>query len=68
MLCEQCQKAEATVHVTEAGNESRQMKKYNLCEACFSQSGLSKRVEGKTVGWTSYDPPRTILPGDEPSR
>jgi protein-arginine kinase activator protein McsA len=69
MLCEKCHKTKATVHVTEvvAGAPS-EMKKRNLCKACFSESQLAKKVKGKTAGWTSYDSTRTILPDDEPER
>ena len=69
MLCEKCHKTEATVHVTDVVvGALNEMKKRNLCEACFSESQLAKKVRGKTAGWTSSDPMRTILPDDEPER
>ena len=69
MLCEKCKTAEATVHITEVVAEAPgEMKKRNLCEACFSQSELAKKVHGRTRGWTSYNPTQTILPDDEPGR
>jgi protein-arginine kinase activator protein McsA len=69
MLCERCKKTEATVHVTEivAGSPG-EMKKTNLCEACFSLSKLSKKVSLKTAGTTSYGPTKTFKRGDEPGR
>ena len=74
MLCEKCKTAEATVHITEitevVANAPGEMKKRELCEACFSQSDLGKKVNAKTAGWTSYGPgaTATILPNDEPDR
>ena len=46
MLCENCKTAEATVHITEAvADAPDKMKKHDLCEACFSQSGLRQEDE-----------------------
>lgn len=42
MLCEKCNKQEATVHVTEVVAEAPdQLKKRDFCEACFNQSELA---------------------------
>lgn len=38
MLCESCQKNEATVHLTQVVEET--VKKVHLCEACAAKSGL----------------------------
>lgn len=71
MLCEKCNKQEATVHVTEVVAEAPdEMKKHDFCEACFSQTELAKKVKSKTAGWTSYGEGATaeIFPiDDEPS-
>ncbi len=64
MLCEQCHNTEATVHITEV--VAGQMTKRNLCEACWNETESSEKWKGKTGGWTSYDPGKTILPDDEP--
>ena len=70
MLCENCGKTEATVHVTVAVAESlEQMTKHNLCEACWSNTDIAKKFRGKTAGWTSYNPPeKKFLSDDEPGR
>jgi protein-arginine kinase activator protein McsA len=42
MLCENCNKEEATVHLiicSGTGNEKR-----NLCESCFRQSDVAKKI------------------------
>ena len=71
MLCEKCNKQEATVHVTKVVAEApEEMKKHDFCEACFSQTELAKTVNSKTAGWTSYGEGATaeIFPPDnEPS-
>ncbi len=67
MLCEKCNKATATVHITEViADAPGEMKKHDFCEACFSQSDLAKKVSRKTVGWTNYS--ATFLPDDESGR
>jgi protein-arginine kinase activator protein McsA len=51
MLCENCNREEATVHLTvpsRTGNEKRR----NLCESCFRESEVAKRIA--SAGWTSY--------------
>lgn len=71
MLCEKCKTAEATVHITEVvADAPDEMKKSDLCEACFSQTELAKKVKAKTAGWTSYGPGSTaaIFRDDEPDR
>jgi protein-arginine kinase activator protein McsA len=51
MLCEKCNKQEATVHVTEVVAEaSDEMKKHDFCEACFSQTELARKLSGKILG------------------
>jgi len=56
MLCESCNKAEATVHITEVVAEAPgEMKKRDLCEACFSQSELAKKVHGKIIHASKCD-------------
>lgn len=48
MLCEKCNKQEATVHVTEVVAEAPdQMKKHDFCEACFNQTDLATKLTGK---------------------
>jgi protein-arginine kinase activator protein McsA len=69
MICEKCKRAEATVHITEiVADAPDEMKKRDLCEACFNESDLAKKVSGKIAGWTSYGPgpSSAILPDDEP--
>ena len=67
MLCEKCNKAEATVHITEmVANAPGEMKKRDLCEACFSQSELAKKVSLEPADSPGYT--ATILPDDEPGR
>jgi hypothetical protein len=72
MLCEKCKKAEATVHITEIIADSpHEMRKRDLCQVCFNQSDLPKKMGGKTAaGWTGYSPgsSATSLPDDEPDR
>ncbi len=44
MLCEQCTKEEAVVHltmVTPDGEEKR-----NLCESCYRESGIARKIAG----------------------
>ena len=68
MLCEKCKTAEATVHVSEvAGDVPDDMKKLDVCEACFSQSDVAKKLSGK-LDWRSQGPGSTtaMWPGDEP--
>src|SRR5438105_3268760 len=56
MLCEKCNKAEATVHITEEVAEApSEMKKRDLCEACFSLSQLAKELHGKTIHASKCD-------------
>jgi protein-arginine kinase activator protein McsA len=68
MLCEKCQKRNATVHVTEVPPGSGESKKHDFCESCYSESDIAKKVNTKTAGWTSDDPPQSVLPDDEPNR
>ncbi len=70
MLCEKCNKAEATVHITEVvADAPEEIKKRDFCVVCFSQSDLAKKFGGKLLdeatrpGATSM-----ILPKDEPDR
>ncbi len=70
MLCEKCNKAEATVHITQVvADAPEEMKKRNFCVACFSQSDLAQTFGGRVLeeatrpGATSM-----ILPKDEPDR
>jgi protein-arginine kinase activator protein McsA len=61
MLCEKCHKTEATVHVTEVVAGSGQMKKRNLCEACWNDTEISKKLSEKTAGWISASPTKKFL-------
>jgi protein-arginine kinase activator protein McsA len=52
MLCERCNKEEAVVHltvVTPNGYEKR-----NLCESCYRQSEIAKKIA--SAGWTCDGP------------
>jgi protein-arginine kinase activator protein McsA len=55
MICEQCQRREATVHFTIIDGED--IKKVNLCEPCCEESepGFLEKARQST----SYPPPRT---------
>jgi protein-arginine kinase activator protein McsA len=69
MLCENCNTAEATVHITEiVAGAPNEMKKRDFCDACFSQSDLAKKLSGKIPDSASNHPgyTATILPDDEP--
>lgn len=66
LLCEKCQKIEATVHITVVVADTQQMEEHDFCEACFRESDFAKRVSGKTAGWTSYGPTKTLMPADKP--
>ena len=70
MLCEKCNKEEATVHVTQVVAQApEEMKKHDFCEACFSQSELVRKLSDKTLGpATAPGATAQIFPlGDEPS-
>ena len=50
MLCEKCNRLEATVHVTEVVAEATdEMRKRNFCQACFSQTELAAKLSGKIL-------------------
>ena len=69
MLCEKCNKAEATVHITEVvADAPEETEKRNFCVACFSQSDLAKKLGGKLPEATSPGATAIILPNDEPDR
>ena len=69
MLCEKCNKAEATVHITEVVADSpEEMKKRNFCVRCFSQSDLAQKLGGKLLEATRPGATSIILPNDEPDR
>jgi len=69
MLCEKCNKAEATVHITEVFADSpEEMKKGNFCVPCFSQSDLAQKLGGKLPEATSPGATSIMLPNDEPDR
>jgi hypothetical protein len=51
-------------HITEVAG-SDQMKKLNLCEACWNDSEISKKLRGKSPGSTGDGLTRTFLPDDE---
>ncbi len=61
MLCEKCQNAKATVHVTEVVAGSAQMKKLNLCEGCWNDTEICKKLRENPSGWTSHGPTKTFL-------
>ena len=64
MLCEKCQKTEARVHLIEGVPGSGEMRKHNLCEPCFKERDLSKKLIGKVC----YGPTKMFVPNDEPGR
>ena len=69
MLCEKCNKVEATVHITEVvADAPEEMKKRDFCEACFNQSDLAKKLSGKMPHATSCGATATIFPDDGPDR
>ena len=69
MLCEKCNKAEATVHITEVVADSpEEMKKRNFCVACFSQGDLAQKLGRKLPEATSPGSTSIILSNDEPDR
>jgi protein-arginine kinase activator protein McsA len=71
MLCEKCKTAEATVHITEVvADAPDEMKKRDLCEACFNQSGFATKLSGKPADWTSSGPGFTtaMWRNNEPER
>ncbi len=70
MLCEKCNKAEATVHITEVvADAPEEIKKRNFCVACFNQSDLAKKFGGELLGEaTRPGATSMILPNDEPDR
>ena len=70
MLCEKCNRQEATVHLSEIVAETHQMRKHDFCEACFSQSELAIKFGGKILEPAS-EPGATVQiwsRHDEPSR
>ena len=71
MLCEKCNKQEATVHVTEVVAEAPdQMKKREFCEACFNQTELATKLTGNILEpATAPGATAQILSlGDDPNR
>lgn len=69
MLCEKCNKAEATLHITEVvADAPEEMRRRNFCVSCFSQSGLAKKLGGKLPEATMPGGNSIILPNDEPDR
>jgi hypothetical protein len=63
MLCQKCKKQEALVHLTIVKPGSKQMTKRNLCESCYNESDISKKIA--TSGWTSCEPSKTIYPDND---
>ncbi len=68
MLCEKCNEAEARVHVTEVVAGCGQMKKLNLCEACWNETGIANKWRENHSGWTTHAPTKTFRPDDERDR
>lgn len=71
MLCEKCNKQEATVHVTEVVAEAPdQMKKHEFCEACFNQTELPTKLTGKILepATAAGATAQIFSLGDEPNR
>lgn len=62
MLCEICKTANATVHITDiVAGERDEMRKRDLCEACFKQTDQGKSMGGNRIGWTNYSPGSTVF-------
>jgi len=62
MLCEMCNKREATVHLTESGL-SPEVRHRDLCEECFPVDGMSEsELKKKVIGALQDEPP------DEPEK
>jgi protein-arginine kinase activator protein McsA len=69
MRCERCKTAEATVHITEIiGDAPEEINKRDLCEACFNQTDLAKKLSGQMADATSCGSTATIISEDEPDR
>jgi protein-arginine kinase activator protein McsA len=57
MLCEQCNKEEAVVHLTVIspnGDEKR-----NLCETCYRESEIANKIA--SAGWTRDGPTKKFV-------
>jgi hypothetical protein len=74
VLCERCQKLEATVHITSVVVDSDSTIHHDFCESCAidpAGGALPPRVLQKQSGWTaagtSYEAPRPPSP-EEPQK
>jgi protein-arginine kinase activator protein McsA len=66
MLCEKCQKCEATIFLVIAKAKTSPKPEHQLCEVCFQKYfkqspefqkfNEAKAKSGVSYGWTSYNP------------
>ena len=49
MLCDLCNKREATVHLTQTVPREPEVKKRHLCEVCFAETGLDDPMKLATL-------------------
>jgi protein-arginine kinase activator protein McsA len=49
MLCEKCNKREATVHLTSCATEKSGVIQHDFCEDCFPLSSMSKSEQAAAI-------------------